>query len=91
LLAAAAGTDPGAEEDKGAGRERAQATIALVDHIVGEIRAVGFWRDKESRRTLENWVYRELRRVPGIPRDKRHPLATQIVDLAKSRHHYLVK
>jgi len=61
-----------------------------VDHIKTEIRRVGFWRDPLSRQRLENWVYRYLRRSHLIPNDKAQELAIRFVDLAKSRHRFLV-
>jgi len=65
-------------------------TIEIVDHIRAEIARVGFWRDPPSRQRLENWVFRSLRRSRLIPNDRVQELAIRIVDLAKSRHRFLV-
>ena len=65
-------------------------TVELVDHIKGEIGHVGFWRDPPSSQRLENWVFRRLRRSRLIPNDRVQELATRLVDLAKSRHRFLV-
>jgi len=71
-------------------RRSVTATVEIVDHIKTEIRRVGFWRDPLSRQRLENWVYRFLRRSHLIPNDKAQELAIRFVDLAKSRHRFLV-
>ncbi|MEJ2724776.1 MAG: restriction endonuclease subunit R, partial [Deltaproteobacteria bacterium] len=65
-------------------------TVEIVDHIKEEICRVGFWRDPPSRQRLENWVYRSLRRSRLVPNDKVQELAIRFVDLAKSRHRFLV-
>ncbi|MEJ2099132.1 MAG: hypothetical protein P8X68_04055 [Desulfobacterales bacterium] len=72
-------------------RSAVTATIDIVDHIKTEIARVGFWRDPPSRQRLENWVFRSLRRSRLIPNDKVQELAIRFVDLAKSRHRFLVK
>ena len=65
-------------------------TIELVDHISQEIQTIGFWRDPISREDLERWVYRTLRNSRLFKEESQiQLLATQIVDLAKSRHHVL--
>lgn len=65
-------------------------TINLVEHIQQEIRVVDFWRDLNSRRQLETWVYNEIRRSRILPRQRDLELATALVDLAKHRHRWLV-
>jgi type I restriction enzyme R subunit len=64
--------------------------IEIVDHIKTEIGLVGFWRDPPSRQRLENWVFRSLRRSRLIRNDQVQELAIRFVDLAKSRHRFLV-
>jgi len=71
-------------------RTTVTSTIEIVTHIQEEIRRVGFWRDPPSRQLLENWVFRYLRRAKLIPIEKVNELAVRIVDLAKSRHRFLV-
>jgi type I restriction enzyme, R subunit len=71
-------------------RTAVTATIDIVDHIKEEIRRVGFWRDPPSRQRLENWVYRSLRRSRLVPNEEVQELAIRFVDLAKSRHRFLV-
>jgi len=71
-------------------RTAVTTTIEIVDHIKEEIRRVGFWRDPPSRQRLENWVYRSLRRSRLVSNDKVQELAIRFVDLAKSRHRFLV-
>lgn len=71
-------------------RSAVTLTVELVDHIKSEIGHVGFWRDPPSRQRLENWVFRRLRRSRLIPNDRVQELATRLVDLAKSRHRFLV-
>jgi type I restriction enzyme R subunit len=71
-------------------RSAVTTTVEIVDHIKEEICRVGFWRDPPSRQRLENWVYRSLRRSRLVPREKIQELAIRFVDLAKSRHRFLV-
>jgi type I restriction enzyme R subunit len=71
-------------------RTAVMTTIKIVDHIRAEIGRVGFWRDPPSRQRLENWVFRSLRRSRLIPNDQVQELAIRFVDLAKSRHRFLV-
>ena len=71
-------------------RTAVTTTVEIVDHIKEEICRVGFWRDPPSRQRLENWVYRSLRRSRLVPNDKVQELAIRFVDLAKSRHRFLV-
>lgn len=65
-------------------------TVEVVDHIKAEIGQVGFWRDPPSRQRLETWVFRSLRRSGLVPNDQAQEFATRFVDLAKSRHRFLV-
>jgi type I restriction enzyme R subunit len=71
-------------------RRAVTTTVEIVDHIKKEVCRVGFWRDPPSRQRLENWVYRSLRRSRLVPNDKVQELAIRFVDLAKSRHRFLV-
>jgi len=71
-------------------RTAVSITVEIVDHIKEEIRRVGFWRDPPSRQRLENWVYRSLRRSRLVSDDNVQELAIRFVDLAKSRHRFLV-
>lgn len=84
-------TSSGHELDKDGFRSAVSATREIVDYIRKEINRVGFWRDPLSRERLENWVYRYLRRSRLVPNDKVQALATRFVDLAKSRHRFLVQ
>lgn len=71
-------------------RSAVTATGEIVEHVRKEIARVGFWRDPPSRQRLENWVYRHLRRSLLVPEDKVQELAIRLVDLAKSRHRFLM-
>jgi len=71
-------------------RTAVTTTIEIVDHIKTESARVGFWRDPPSRQRLENWVFRSIRRSRLIPNDQVQELAIRYVDLAKSRHRFLV-
>lgn len=71
-------------------RTAVSVTIDIVAHIRQEIRRIGFWRDPPSRHRLENWVFTKLRRTRLISSGKVQELAIRMVDLAKSRHRFLV-
>jgi type I restriction enzyme R subunit len=71
-------------------RSAIKLTVEVVEHIKEEIGHVGFWRDPPSRQRLENWVFRSLRRSRLVPNNKTQELATRFVDLAKSRHRFLM-
>ena len=68
--------------------------VDLKKEIVAEIRnhivIVDFWRDGPSHRYLESAVYRILFRSPMLPADKRTELASRLVELARTRHRWLV-
>lgn len=73
-----------------------QLTIGLVAHIQSVIRTVDFWRDEVSRRQLETWVYNSIRRcrLDGsrlFDGEGVRELATQVIDLARHRHRWLVQ
>jgi type I restriction enzyme R subunit len=76
--------------DEPAFRELADFTVTLVDGIRERIRMVDFWRDEQSRRALEKWVYQGLLKNGMVARARLAELATKIVDLAKNRHRWLV-
>lgn len=67
-----------------------ETTVAVVETVQSEIGRVGFWRDPVSRQGLEKKLYRLLRRSKIIPSKTLSELATRLVDLAKSRHRFLV-
>jgi type I restriction enzyme R subunit len=90
LLRQTSGDASDQEMDEATYRSAISKTVEIVNHIQEEIRRVGFWRDPPSRQRLENWVFRELRRSRLIPDDKVQELAIRFVDLAKSRHRFLV-
>lgn len=90
LLKEAAEEVIGQSLDNGKFRTAVTTTIEIVDHIRQEIRRVGFWRDPLSRQKLENWVYRHLRRSKLIPDNRVQELSVRLVDLAKSRHRFLI-
>jgi type I restriction enzyme R subunit len=71
-------------------KDTAALTVRIVSQVQNEIRTVGFWRDAVSRQRLENSLYRQLRRAHILPDDQVLPLAVHLVDLAKSRHRFLV-
>lgn len=90
LLKETAEETTGQSLDNGKFRTAVTTTIEIVEHIRQEIRRVGFWRDPPSRQQLENWVYRRLRRSKLIPDDRVQELSVRLVDLAKSRHRFLI-
>jgi hypothetical protein len=61
-----------------------------LDAVQEAIGRVGFWRDPVSRQRLERTIYRLLRRSRIIPNETLSELASRLVDLAKSRHRFLV-
>lgn len=75
--------------------ELIRLTNKLVAQIQSEISKVDFWRDRQSRQTLEAAVSNELRwcRVAGVRmfRNNVMELATRIVDLAYHRRRFLVE
>ncbi len=90
LLKEAIETSSGQSPEGESFRTAVTTTIEIVDHIKAEIARVGFWRDPPSRQRLENWVYRSLRRSRLVSNDQVQELAIRFVDLAKSRHRFLV-
>lgn len=71
-------------------KQVADLTVTMVDEIREKIHVVDFWRDEQSRRSLEKGVYQKLRRSGLVARAKLAELATRIVELARSRHRWLV-
>ena len=71
-------------------KEVIDLTVATVDEIREKIRLVDFWRDAQSRRSLEKSVYRSLLRSGKIARNKLAELATRVVDQARNLHRLLV-
>lgn len=65
-------------------------TVTTVAEIREKIRLVDFWRDENSRRSLEKSVYRTLLRSGKVARDKLAELATRVVEQARSLHRLLV-
>lgn len=90
LLKDAIETSSGQSPEGESFRTAVTKTIEIVDYIKTEIAMVGFWRDPPSRQRLENWVYRSLRRSRLVPEAQAQELAIRFVDLAKSRHRFLV-
>lgn len=71
-------------------KQVADLTVSMVDGIREKIHVVDFWRDEPSRRSLEKSIYQKLLRSGLVARGKLAELATRIVDLARSRHRWLV-
>ncbi|AFL73534.1 type I restriction endonuclease subunit R [Thiocystis violascens] len=71
-------------------RTAIETTVAVVDAAREAIGRVGFWRDPVSRQGLEKTIYRLLRRSRIVPNETLAELASRLVDLAKSRHRFLV-
>jgi hypothetical protein len=71
-------------------KEVIDLTVATVDEIREKIRLVDFWRDAQSRRSLEKSVYRSLWRSGKIARSKLAELATRVVDQARNLHRMLI-
>lgn len=71
-------------------KEVVELTVATVDEIREKVRLVDFWKDPQSRRSLENSVYRSLLRSGKIARDKLAELATRVVEQARNLHRLLV-
>lgn len=71
-------------------KQIADLTVTMVDGIREKIHVVDFWRDEQSRRSLEKTVYQKLMRSGLVARTKLAELATRIVELARSRHRWLV-
>lgn len=71
-------------------KQVADLTVSMVDGIREKIHVVDFWRDEPSRRSLEKTVYQKLMRSGLVARTKLAELATRIVELARSRHRWLV-
>jgi type I restriction enzyme, R subunit len=71
-------------------REVADLTVNLVDGIRTKIQVVDFWRDEQSRLSLEKSVYQVLLRSGKVARARIAELATRIVELARHRHRWLI-
>ncbi|MDY0041871.1 MAG: hypothetical protein RBS57_16280 [Desulforhabdus sp.] len=84
--------EQGAElkSDDPAFKEVVDLTVSTVDEIREKIRLVDFWRDEQSRRSLEKSVYRKLLRSGNVARDKLEELATRVVEQARNLHRMLV-
>jgi type I restriction enzyme R subunit len=67
-----------------------ELTRAVVAHIQQEIRTVDFWQDPESRRQLESWLSKTLRRSRLVARDRAEFLATEMMQTAEARKRLLV-
>ena len=78
------------EVDDDAKRAIIDVTVEIVNQIKTAIKRVGFWRDAVGRDGLEKSIYRTLRRARLVPAGKLAELASALVDLAKSRHRFLV-
>ena len=65
-------------------------TVTTVDEIRDRIRLVDFWRDENSRHSLEKSVYRSLLRSGKLAREKLFELATRLVEQARNLHRLLV-
>lgn len=62
----------------------------IGDGIRTKIQVVDFWRDDQSRLSLEKSVYKVLLRSGKVARAKIAELATRIVELARHRHRWLI-
>jgi type I restriction enzyme, R subunit len=71
-------------------KQVAELTVSMVDGIREKIHLVDFWRDEQSRTSLERSVYQKLLRSKLVARTKLAELATRIVELARRRHRWLV-
>ncbi|MHC1744963.1 MAG: type I restriction enzyme endonuclease domain-containing protein [Syntrophobacteraceae bacterium] len=71
-------------------REVVDLTVSTVDEIQARVRMVDFWRDEQSRRSLEKSVYRTLLRSGKVAREKLAELATRVVEQARNLHRLLV-
>lgn len=74
--------------------ELVKLTVEIVEHVRTQIRTVDFWRDMVSRRQLETWIYNKIRRArlneTLLFKDDVRQLASQLIDLARHRHRWLV-
>lgn len=68
----------------------ADFTKDLVELIRLEIRKKGFWRDDHSINELRTEIQRELVFSQLFDDEDTSMLAWEMIDLARSRHHYLV-
>jgi type I restriction enzyme R subunit len=68
----------------------ADLTVSLVDQIREKIKMVDFWRDEQSRLSLEKTIYKALLKSRQVAKAKIAELATRIVDLARNRHRWLI-
>jgi hypothetical protein len=68
----------------------ADFTKDLVELIRLEIRKKGFWRDDHSINELRTEIQRELVFSQFFDDEDTSMLAWEMIDLARSRHHYLV-
>lgn len=68
----------------------ADFTRDLVEKIRLEIRKRGFWRDEHSIDDLRKDIQRELVFSQFFDDEDTSMLAWEMIDLARSRHHYLV-
>ena len=68
----------------------ADFTRDLVEKIRLEIRKRGFWRDEHSIDDLRKDIQLELSLSELFDDEDTSMLAWEMIDLARSRHHYLV-
>jgi len=68
----------------------ADFTKDLVERIRLEIRKRGFWRDEHSIDDLRKDIQLELSLSQFFDDEDTSMLAWEMIDLARSRHHYLV-
>ncbi|MGC8492348.1 MAG: type I restriction endonuclease subunit R [Syntrophobacteraceae bacterium] len=84
--------ETGAElkSDDPAFRQVVDLTVSTVTEIQSKIRLVDFWRDENSRKSLEKSIYRSLLRSGKVARGKLAELAARVVDQARNLHRLLV-
>jgi len=78
------------KSDDPAFKEVIDLTVSTVDQIQARIRLVDFWRDQNSRTSLEKAIYRTLLRSGKVARNKLAELATRVVEQARNLHRLLV-
>ncbi len=71
-------------------RQLAQDTLALVDRIRSEIRAVDFWRNQYAQNRLHGQLVEYLDDRDVVPLERLEHTAAELVALARERHARLV-
>jgi len=72
-------------------RQLCRVTVELVDHIQGQVRMVGFWRNAHARKVLHGEIVRFLDDQNIMPFERLVGVADRMMELAKANHGKLTR